>query len=86
MDSYLLSTYCVPDTVLNMKMLHWTKCLLLPKVHSKKEDNQMSKWIEFQMVKNAVKKTKQSKGEMDSDLGMRRYLRCVGQKWHLNTS
>lgn len=45
----------------------------------------MSKWIEFQMVKNAVKKTKQSKGEMDSDLGMRRYLRWVGQKWHLNT-
>lgn len=37
------------------------------------------------MVKNAVKKTKQSKGEMDSDLGMRRYLRWVGQKWHLNT-
>lgn len=40
MDSYLLSTYYVPDTVLNMKMLHWTKCLLLSKVHPKKEDNQ----------------------------------------------
>ena len=45
----------------------------------------MSKWIEFQMVKNTMKKTKQSKGEMDSDLGMRRYLRWVGQNWHLNT-
>lgn len=45
----------------------------------------MSKWIEFQMVKKMLWRKQQSKGEMDSDLGMRRYLRWVGQEWHLNT-